>query len=361
MTLPYTDVMPKMRTRDIAQPLKRIVTIGGGTGQFVLLSGLKKHPVHISAIVSMADDGSSTGILRDELGVLPPGDVRQCLVALSDSPHALRPLMNYRFEQGALKGHSFGNIFLSALEKVSGGFLKGVQEAMDILSIKGEVIPVTGDDARLVLHLKDGKMILGEDAIGTASFQKKGIKKLSFRSRIRPNQRALAAIQKADMIVIGPGDLYTSVLPNLVVPKIADAIRESQAKVAFVANITNKKGHTGGFDVDGYVEEIEDRIGKKRIDYVVHNTHVPAPSLVKRYEKEEGKNMLVEFREEANPNRAYRLIRGDFLKNGASSEEKNDPIHSTRSFIRHDSDKLARVIILLTEFEEYRSIIQDVV
>lgn len=137
---------------------KKIVTIGGGTGSFALLSGLKKYPIDICAIVSMADDGGSTGILRDELGVLPPGDVRQCLVALSDSSKELRDLMNYRFEKGGLKGHNFGNILLSALEKINGNFSKGLETAIKILNVKGEVIPVTNEPANLRMVLKNGKM-----------------------------------------------------------------------------------------------------------------------------------------------------------------------------------------------------------
>ena len=141
---------------------KNIVTIGGGTGSFTLLSGLKKYPINISAIVSMADDGGSTGVLRDELGVLPPGDVRQCLVALSDSSEILRELMNYRFENGEFKGHNFGNLFLSALEKIKGNFVQGAEEAAKILNVKGEVIPVTNDDMRLLIELNDGRIIKGE-------------------------------------------------------------------------------------------------------------------------------------------------------------------------------------------------------
>ena len=145
--------------------MNKVVTIGGGTGSFMLLSGLKKYPLELSAIVSMADDGGSTGILRDELGVLPPGDVRQCLVALSDSSDTLRELMNYRFVEGGLSGHSFGNLFLSALEKITGSFTKGVLEASQILNVKGEVIPVTDTDTKLFLKLKSKKLLSGENEI----------------------------------------------------------------------------------------------------------------------------------------------------------------------------------------------------
>ena len=147
--------------------MKKIVTIGGGTGSFVLLSGLKNYPVHLSAIVSMADDGGSTGVLRDELGVLPPGDIRQCLVALSDSSEKMRELMNYRFERGTLKGHNFGNLLLSALEKINKGFLKGLEEASQILNVKGEAIPVTDSGVNLYMELKNGKVLKGEPSNST--------------------------------------------------------------------------------------------------------------------------------------------------------------------------------------------------
>ena len=163
--------------------MKKVVTIGGGTGSFTLLSGLKKYPIELSAIVSMADDGGSTGILRDELGVLPPGDVRQCLVALSDTPDMLRELMNYRFAEGGLEGHSFGNIFLSALEKITGDFGRGVEEASRILNFRGVVIPVTLSDVRLFMELENGDVLSGESEINVSKkFEKVGVKKVFFAS-----------------------------------------------------------------------------------------------------------------------------------------------------------------------------------
>ncbi|HLN19002.1 MAG TPA: gluconeogenesis factor YvcK family protein, partial [Patescibacteria group bacterium] len=177
---------------------KNVVTIGGGTGSFMLLSGLKKYPINISAIVSMADDGGSTGVLRDELGVLPPGDVRQCLVALSDSSEIMRNLLNYRFENGGLKGHSFGNLFLSALEKISGDFNSGVEEAIKILNIKGKVIPVTNQDARLFIELGNGKILKGEDEINHAfDIEEKVFKKIYFYPKVKSNPQAIKSILEA--------------------------------------------------------------------------------------------------------------------------------------------------------------------
>src|SRR3989338_8431349 len=188
---------------------KNIVTIGGGTGSFTLLSGLKKYPVNISAIVSMADDGGSTGVLRDELGVLPPGDVRQCLAALSESSDLMRQLFNYRFESGKLEGHSFGNLFLSALEKIAGGFQRGVEEAGQILNIKGQVIPVTESDVTIVMELINGKILNGEDEINhNFDIEEIGIQKFFLKPEPKANPKALESIKEADAILIGPGSFY---------------------------------------------------------------------------------------------------------------------------------------------------------
>ncbi len=329
--------------------MKKIVTIGGGTGSFMLLSGLKKYPIELSAIVSMSDDGGATGVLRDELGVLPPGDVRQCLVALSDASLELRALMNYRFTEGGLKGYSFGNLFLSALEKTHINFLEGVQTAMEILKVSGEVVPVTGSDAHLRMELGDGTFLEGEDIIDHANFQDRGVKKLSFRESVKVNPRAVEKILDADIIVIGPGDLYGSILANLIIPAVQKAIQKSRAKVIYNANLTNKKGHTSGFSVDDYVDAIEKAIGKGGIDFVTFNTEKPAQKLMEKYSRQEGKGFLVEF-DEANslvesPNRKYKLIRGDFLKKGTPKKMKGDALAHARSFIRHDADKLATAIM----------------
>jgi uncharacterized cofD-like protein len=176
---------------------KNVVTIGGGTGSFMLLTGLKKYPINISAIVSMADDGGSTGVLRDELGVLPPGDVRQCLVALSESSEIMRKLLNYRFQNGGLKGHSFGNLLLSALEKISGDFNSGVEEAIEILKVRGEVIPVINQDAHLRIELKNKKILKGEDEINhNFDIEKRGIKKIYLSPKAKANPKAIKKIWK---------------------------------------------------------------------------------------------------------------------------------------------------------------------
>lgn len=339
---------------------KNIVTIGGGTGSFTLLSGLKKYPVNISAIVSMADDGGSTGVLRDELGVLPPGDVRQCLVALSDSPEMLRTLMNYRFEEGGLKGHSFGNLFLSALEKINGNFTGGVKEAEKILNIKGNVIPVVEKSVHLFLELKNGKVLKGEEQINhNFEIQKIGIRKIYLNPNTKANPEAIEKILKADLIIIGPGNHYCSVVPNLLAKGISEAIVKSKAKVVLNCNLVNKNGHTENWMLDDYVDSINNYIGAKRIDFVVFNTKKPDEKLVKRYESQ--RELLIDFDKLAREKRNYQIIRADILSDKKVKYSKADVLAQQRAFIRHDSDKLAKVLIMILEIGDYKNFIKEII
>ena len=329
---------------------KKIVTIGGGTGSFTLLNGLKKYPVDISAIVSMVDDGGSTGILRDELGVLPPGDVRQCLVALSNSSEMLRELMNYRFDKGGLKGHNFGNIFLSALEKINGNFSKGIEEAIKILNVEGEVIPVTDTDTNLFMELQNGKKLKGEEDINhNFDIERAGIKKNYLFPRAKANEKAIKRIADADVIVIGPGNYYCSIIPNLLVDGICEAIRKSKAKIVFNCNLTNKKGQTEDFDLNRYVLKINKYIGKNRIDFATFNIKKPAANLIKKYEKQEGKNMIVRFDEKGSNSRKFKVMKADMIDRKKIKKNNSDPISDNRSFIRHDGKKLAKVLMNIIE------------
>ncbi|OIP77460.1 MAG: hypothetical protein CO002_00235 [Candidatus Portnoybacteria bacterium CG_4_8_14_3_um_filter_44_10] len=337
---------------------KNIVTIGGGTGSFMLLSGLKNYPVNISAIVSMADDGGSTGVLRDELGVLPPGDVRQCLIALSNSSDIMRQLMSYRFGGNRLKGHSFGNLLLSALEKIKGNFVDGVEEAAKILQVKGEVIPVTEDQMRLVIKLKNGRMLKGEAHLDhSKEMRRVGVADIYLESKVGANRRAVGRIKKADLIIIGPGDYYGSTLPNLLVKEISDAVRKSRAKVIYVCNLTNKKGQTDGFSLERYISEIEKFIGCDRINFVVFNGKKPRRDFIKRYESQEGKGAVVEFKDRKR-SRRYRVIVADLLS--SIQGERKDTSVNVHTLIRHDSDKLARVIMTIAEWEDGRSLIKEI-
>lgn len=337
---------------------KKVVTIGGGTGSFMLLSGLKEYPIELSAIVSMADDGGSTGVLRDELGVLPPGDVRQCLVALSNTPERMRELMNYRFANGGLEGHSFGNILLSALEKITGNFGEGVKEAAQILNVRGEVIPVTLSNTRLYMEMRNGKLLSGEHEINVnTQFERVGVKKVFLKPTPRANPLAVKRILEADLVVIGPGSHYCAIIPNLLVPGIAEALRKTSAKIVYNCNLISKKGQTDQFSLEDYVAVLNKMIGADRIDFVTYNTGRPTERLLKKYAKE---GAIVLF-EDNNPSRPYRVIQTDLLSKEVPHRKKDDKIAHTRAFIRHDARKLAKVLMLLLEIGDYESILKEIV
>ncbi len=319
--------------------MKKIVTIGGGTGNFTVLRGLKEYDVAISAIVSMADDGGSTGILRDELGVLPPGDVRQCLVALSDSSLLMRSLMNYRFENGGLEGHSFGNLLLSALEKVTGSFEEAVEEASKILSIKGKVIPVTTHQVRLRMLLANRKILEGEKEIYLSQEIDQGYKTIYLEPYPKANPQALTEIMNADLVVLGPGGLHTSLIPNLLVEGISDALRLSRAKKVIVMNLMNRRGQTTGFKVSDHLKELVRYIGEDVFDFILVNEQIPSQELIAVY-AEEGE--LVE-----NDMQEARVLRANFLGE-VHEDSKNDLMK--RSLIRHDSKKLAQELMKIVNY-----------
>jgi uncharacterized cofD-like protein len=324
------------RSRYASAP--RIVTIGGGTGNFVVLRGLKRYPVELTAVVSMADDGGSTGVLRDELGVLPPGDVRQCLVALSNSSRLMRSLMNYRFEQGGLGGHSFGNLLLSALEKVTGSFEKAVEEAARILNIRGRVIPVTTHQVRLKMLLHNRKLLQSEREIYYSEEIDQGYDSIYLEPIPVVNPHAIDEIRNADMIVLGPGGLYTSLIPNLLVPGLAQALRESAAHKVFVVNLMNRKGQTTGFSVGRTLQEIARFIGADIFDTVLVNNADPAPELLDLYRNE---GDLVTNDLVGDP----RVVLAPLLDDALMRPQKGDLVK--RNLIRHHSTRLAEELMQL--------------
>lgn len=320
---------------------KKVVVVGGGTGTFTVLSGLKRYPVDLTAIVTMADDGGSTGRLRDEFGVLPPGDLRQCLVALSDADFVMRKLFNHRYDRGELKGHNFGNIFISTLEQVTGSLDKALDVAGKILNIRGRVIPVTLTKVDLVTELKNGKVLHGESALTDYQLVSRfGIKKSFLTPAAKANPKALQAIKEADLIVVGPGNLYASLIPNFLVAGIGRAFIASKAKKVYVANLMNKHGHTDDFLVSDYVRTIERVIGKKGVfDSVIYNTKKPAQALVHKY-ADEGEPVVC----------GAECLKGDFeliganlLADSLAKTAKTDLLR--RTLIRHDPDKLAKALM----------------
>ena len=314
--------------------VKKIVTIGGGTGNFVVLSGLKKFPFHLSAVVSMADNGGSTGVLRDDLGVLPPGDVRQCLVALSDSDRLMRNVMNYRFENGNLGGHSVGNILLSALEKVTGSFEKAVEEAGKILYIKGKVLPVTMNKVHLKMILKNRKILENEEEIYLSKEIDQGFTNIYLDPFPEVNHHVISAIKNADAVVIGPGGLYTSLIPNLLVKGVSKALKETKAKKIFIVNLMNRIGQTTNFKVSDNLKQLLPFLGDDIFDYILINDQKPSKELLDVY-AEEGDMISNDMKNDKRVIAANLL--GDLL-----SHHKKDLLK--RNLIRHDSNKLAKEI-----------------
>lgn len=321
----------------------KIAVIGGGTGSFTLLSALKNHTSQIAALVNMVDDGGSTGVLRDELGVLPPGDVRQCLVALSTSPK-VRDLFNYRFEDGSLGGHSFGNLLLTALEKTTGSFSEAVETASEILNVKGRVVPVTLDDVRLKMEWKDTSTVLsGERVIDVEHFKNDPRKAmLSLVPAPKVNRTAVRAILEADMVVVAPGDLYTSLGPALVIPEIGEALQKTDAICVYACNLVTKQGQTDGFTVTDHADEIERLAGSHFLDIVLYNNERPAEDLLKNYAKE-GEQAVQCMK--SSEDHGYKTLGARLIAGSTFQTQASDPLALHRTLIRHDSAAIAQLII----------------
>ena len=266
-----------------------IVAIGGGTGLSTLLSGLKRYSSHITAIVTVADDGGSSGVLRRELGVLPPGDIRNCLAALSTEEPLLTRLFQYRFSAGSgLEGHSFGNLFLSALSAITGSLETAITASSRVLAVQGQVVPATNADVRLWAELEDGTTIEGESAIGNARSPIVRMGCLPEKPPALP--RALEAIAHADLILLGPGSLYTSLLPNLLVPELVTAIQRSRAPRLYICNLMTQPGETDGLDVSGHLRAIEAQlaslgVSKRLFDCVLAQEPIRESALLAHYRK----------------------------------------------------------------------------
>lgn len=324
----------------------KYVVIGGGTGSFTLLSGLKHKPVDLTALVSMTDDGGSTGTLRDELGVLPPGDVRQCLVALSLAPEQLRDLFNYRFEEGALSGHSFGNLFLSAVEKMTNNFGVAIRLSSEVLRIRGRVVPITLDNVHLELELSDHTILHGERTIDDSKFcEDSPHPHLYLEPSGEINPEADTAIRSADVIVIAPGDVYTSLGSLLIVDGVAAALAATKATIIYVCNLVVKPGHTTGLSVAGHAAEIERFAGGPIIDYVLYNTAAPSPALLEKYTKSGEVLVLADQAELARAQ--YRSVGRAMVADEPAVLPAGDVLAATgrRSYIRHDAAAVANALM----------------
>jgi uncharacterized cofD-like protein len=321
-----------------------IVVIGGGTGSFTVLSSLKDHTGNISAVVNMSDDGGSTGILRDELGALPPGDVRQCLVALSRAPETLRTLFNYRYDGGTLGGHAFGNLLLTALEKTTGNFGIAVQTASKILNITGQVLPVTLGDCKLIHITHDGETISGQRAVAGHTMHPGIRPELRLEPSPALNPKVKRALKRAELIVIAPGNLYASLAPTLLVDGLSEAIKESTAPIVLITNLVTKPGQTDGFKVGDFADEIERFIGSRAVDYVIYNNQRPDAVLLEKYAA--AGEYWVGIDEESLHQAHYQAIGIPLVSGDIPTHSPGDTL-IRRTLIRHDGERLAQTIMSL--------------
>jgi uncharacterized cofD-like protein len=305
----------------------KLVAIGGGTGLSTLLKGLKMYPLNISAIVTMTDNGLSTGRLRRDFGILPPGDIRKCIIALSPEETLLTKLFEYRFKRGkGLSGHSLGNLLMLALEKNTGSFSKAVEEASKILAINGKVVPSTLEKINIIAHHKSGKKMLGERKAFLLGKKDPIIKVELDKHDVKGNPEAIKAIQNADIIVIGPGSLFTSIISNFVIPDIMNAvINNKKARKIYICNVSTERGETQGFGVEEHIEMLFNHSGPKVIDSCLVNSKIIKTSS-KEYKLGEIKN----FSTSRDKIKGVKIIRKNLIN-------ANDPLY-------HDSNKLADAI-----------------
>jgi len=305
----------------------------------MVLSGLKNQDVELSSVVSIADNGGSTGILRDELGVLPPGDIRQCLVALATGDKLLRQLFTYRFHEGSLSGHNFGNLFLSVLEKVTGDPISAVQAAQRILNVKGTVIPASAVPANLYAELSNGTVLEGERAVDDKQPDQPAIRRCFLSPTVQANPEALDAIRQADLVVIGPGDLYTSLIPVLLVGGVKETLAARTGKTCYVVNLVTKPGQIQTPQASAFVSVINQYLLPGSLTDVLVNVGVPQEPVLDRY-RSVGELFVSDDLGSWQEPQVHRV---DCLAAATPEPVQGDSL--TRSLIRHDPEKLAAAII----------------
>lgn len=307
----------------------RIVAIGGGSGLSVLLRGIKSYTSNITAIVTVSDDGGSSGRLRGEMGILPPGDIRNCVLALADTESLLESLFQYRFKNGELDGHSFGNLLIAAMTSITGDFQLAVKEFSKVLAVRGRVLPVTNADVRLRAELEDGTVVEGETNVSLCGAQVRALSLIPSDAEALPE--VLKAIDEADAIVLGPGSLYTSVIPNLLVRGMGEALTATKAPKIYICNVMTQPGETDGFTASQHVTAIERFSSPGLIDWVVVNSARVRSHLVSKYAAANSTPVVCDFPRLSEL--GLRIATGDLLQQG--------------DVVRHDPEKLARRLMEL--------------
>lgn len=321
-----------------------VVVIGGGTGLSVLLRGLKHKYKNITAIVTVADDGGGSGVLREDLGMLPPGDIRSCIIALANTEPTMEKLLQYRFDEGRLKGQSFGNLFIAAMDGISKNFEYAIKKISDILAVTGRVLPVSNEDVHLVAQLENGQVIKGESNIPKQVIKSGSkIKKITYNKEdVRSVTEVPLAIMEADIILIGPGSLYTSIIPSLIIEDVSLALKKTKGKIAFVTNLMTQPGETTDYLIKDHVEAAVDHIGENVFDYVISNDGFINQDDRERYNKE-GSKFLTITEEDSEYFKKKNIIKieGDFIE-------------VVKGYVRHNALVIADVVEKLVDIKIYR-------
>jgi len=312
----------------------KIVVIGGGTGLSVLLRGIKKITSDVTAVVSVADDGGGSGVLREDLGMLPPGDIRSCILALANKEPILQELFQYRFEEGKLKGQNLGNLVIAGMIGISDSFEDAIKKTSDIFAITGKVLPVTLDDVELCAELENGTIVIGESDIPYYSVKKKSpIKRVYLEpEKVRLFSEVAHEITNADIIIIGPGSLYTSIIPNLLIQELPKAIALSNAKVIYISNLMTQLGETDNYSFINHVDSLEMYLGKNVLDEVYFNIGNIPDEIRKKYSFENACQITSSDEE-------TRIIESRNIK-----VIKDNFVEIKKGYLRHDYDKLAEKI-----------------
>ncbi|OYD08162.1 gluconeogenesis factor YvcK family protein [Paludifilum halophilum] len=317
-------------TESVGRHKPRIAVIGGGTGLAVMLRGLKQLPVDITAIVTVADDGGSSGRIRTDLRMPPPGDIRNVMVALADTEPVLERVFQYRFQNGnGLAGHNLGNLIMAALKDITGDFTHAIQEMSRVLAIRGRVLPSTDQEVVLGAEMTDGSLVVGESSIPKSG---KKIRRVFLRPEdAHPLEEALEAIDQADGIVVGPGSLFTSILPNLLVKGVADAIRSARGRKIYICNVMTQGGETDDYTAADHLAAIHEHVGDRFFDVAIVNNELPPPSIQRQYAVEGATTVLPDI--DRMKEYGCEVLAGNFLQ--------------YRSVLRHDAARLSRCIVEL--------------